>query len=123
MVPTTFFAGLLIYCWAAVNTLNGQLAFVIVYGYFAAGVQSLFPATLSSLTTDLKKMGVRVGMVFSIISIACLTGPPLAGALIRRKGGDYLYAQIFGGTVVMCGSLFLIAARVAKTGFQFKQRM
>jgi MFS family permease len=123
MVPTTFFAGLLIYCWAAVNTLNGQLAFVIVYGYFAAGVQSLFPATLSSLTTDLKKMGVRVGMVFSIISIACLTGPPLAGALIHRKGGDYLYAQIFGGTVVMCGSLFLIAARVAKTGFQFKQRM
>ena len=78
-------------------------------------MQGLFPATLASLTTNLKKMGVRIGMVFSIISIACLTGPPLAGALIQKRQGDYLYAQMFGGTVMLCGALLLVGARLAQT--------
>ena len=123
LIPASFFAGLLLYCWAAVYTLNGEVAFIVVFGYSAAGVQSMFPATLSSLTVDLKKMGVRIGMVFSIISVACLTGSPLAGALIQRKQGEYLYAQIFAGSVMVCGSLMLVAARVAQTGFKFRQRM
>ena len=115
LIPTVFFAGLLLYCWAAIKSLNGQIVFVVIYGYFGAGVQSLFPTTCSSLTTDLQKMGVRIGMVFSIISIACLTGPPLAGALIQRRHGDYLYAQVFGGTVMICGSLLLVGASIAQT--------
>lgn len=78
---------------------------------------------LSSLTTDLEKMGVRIGMVFSIISIVCLTGPPLAGRLIQKGEGDYVYAQIFGGTTLLCGSLTLVGARVARTSFRLKQRM
>lgn len=94
-----------------------------MYGNFAAGIQGLFPATLSSLTANLKKMGVRIGMVFSIVGVACLTGSQLAGVLIQRKQGDYLYAQIFGGSVVICSSLLLVAARVVQTGFKFKQRM
>ncbi|SLM39700.1 Major facilitator superfamily domain, general substrate transporter [Lasallia pustulata] len=123
LIPTVFCAGVLLYCWTAVHSMGGQIVFVIIYGYFGAGVQGLFPATLSSLTTDMKKMGVRIGMVFSIISIACLTGPPLAGALIQKREGDYLYAQIFGGTVMVCGSLTLIAARIAQTGWNLKRRM
>lgn len=77
-------------------------------------MQSLFPATLLTLTRDLKKMGVRIGMVFSIISLACLIGPPLAGALIQSNEGNYLHAQIFGGTTMICGSLMLVGARVAQ---------
>ena len=116
LIATISLAGLLVYCWAAVSSLNGHFVFVVFYGYFGAGVQGLFPATLASLTTDLKKMGVRIGMVFSIISIACLTGPPLAGALIQKRQCDYLYAQMFGGTVMLCGALLLVGARLAQTG-------
>lgn len=57
LIPFAFVAGLLIYCWAAISSSGGLLAFDIVYGLFAAGIQSLFPATLFSLTTDLKKAG------------------------------------------------------------------
>lgn len=95
----------------------------MVYGLFAAGIQSLFPATTSSLTTDMKKAGVRMGMVFSIVSLASLTGSPLAGALIQERGGSYLYAQMFSGTVFFCGCLTLIAARLAKTGRKFVARV
>jgi len=113
----------LLFSWAAVNSFDELIAFVIIYGFFANGVQSLFPATTPSLTMDLSKTGVRTGMVFSIASIACLTGPPLAGVLIQKKDGHFLYAQMFGGAVMLAGSLTLVGARVAKTGSNLKQRM
>lgn len=70
LIPFAFISGLLIYCWAAVHSSGGLIGFAVIYGLFAAGIQSLFPATLSSLTTDLKKAGVRMGMVFSLVSFA-----------------------------------------------------
>lgn len=97
--------------------------FTAIYGFFGGGIQSLFPSALSSLTTDLSKAGTRIGMVFSIVSIATLTGPPLAGALIGRDDGQYLYAQLFGGTSMILGSLLLVGARVSQTGFVLKRRM
>jgi hypothetical protein len=62
-------------------------------------------------------------MCFSVISIACLTGPPLAGALIQIDGGRFLFAQAFGGSAFVGGSLTLVAARVAKNGFEWRVRM
>lgn len=99
------------------------MVFCIIYGIFAAGVQSLFPAACASLTTDLKKMGVRTGMCFTVVSIACLTGPPLAGVLIQSDDGGFLYAQVFGGSAFMGGSLTLLAARFAKNGWDINNHM
>jgi predicted MFS family arabinose efflux permease len=123
LTPVAFFSGVLLYSWAAVNSLAGLFVFCVIYGFFAAGVQSLFPAACASLTTDLKKMGVRTGMCFSVISVACLTGPPLAGALIQRDDGGFLFAQIFGGSAFMGGSFTLFAARLAKNGIDLKEHM
>ena len=109
-------SGVLVYSWAAVHSINGLWAFVIVYGFFGSGVQSLFPPALGSLTTDLNKLGIRIGMVFSIISIGCLTGPPIAGALIQADHGDYLYAQMFGGSIMMFGATLLVGGRLVGTG-------
>ncbi|MCJ1457028.1 hypothetical protein MMC28_007394 [Mycoblastus sanguinarius] len=117
LIPFVFVSGLLLYCWAAVSSKGGLVGFAVVYGLFAAGIQALFPATTSSLTTDLKKAGVRMGMIFSVVSFACLTGPPLAGALIQRRDGGYLYAQIFAGSVLMGGCATLVASRFAKKGW------
>lgn len=116
LIPTALMSGILLYCWVSVQDYGGLVAFAVVYGYVGAGVQSLFPATLASLTDDLSKMGTRVGMVFTIYGIAVLTGSPICGALVSSSGGDYLPAQIFAGTVIIGGSLLLLAARQAKLG-------
>ena len=105
----------MLYSWMAVSSLSGFTAFVILYGICANAVQTLFPSTLSSLTTDLTKMGTRIGMVFSIGSIACLTGTPIAGALISLDDGGYRFAQIFAGTTVVLGAGILLAARLAQS--------
>lgn len=64
-----------------------------------------------------------MGMGFSVVSFAVLTGPPLAGALIQKNNGNYLYAQMWAGATLLCGGLTLVAARLAKTGFVLKERI
>jgi predicted MFS family arabinose efflux permease len=112
-----FSAGLIIFCWAFVHDHTGLIGFSIAYGVFAGGIQSLFPASVTTLTTDMKKAGVRLGMVFSIVSFATLTGPPLAGALIQQGHGKYLYAEMWAGASMIAGFLTLVAAKIAKAGW------
>jgi MFS family permease len=123
IIPFAAISCLLLYCWIAVKSVAGLWAFAIVYGMFAAGIQSLFPATLTSLTNDPKRAGVRMGMVFSVVSFAVLTGPPIAGALISMAHGKYVYAQIFGGSSMVAGLATLVAARVAKAGTKLKVKV
>lgn len=115
-------SGIAVFCWAFTNTLSSLWAFIIIYGFFGAGVQSLFPPALGSLTTDLSKLGVQIGMIFSIISVGCLTGPPIAGALIQAHGGNYLYAQMFGGSIMVVGASLITVGRVWKTGPHFLRK-
>ncbi|TEY87402.1 hypothetical protein BOTCAL_0002g00080 [Botryotinia calthae] len=115
LVPIAVIDSLLCFCWIAVSSRGGLYAWAVMYGIFAAGIQGLFPATLSSLTTDLRKAGVRMGMVFTVVSFAVLTGPPIGGVLIQRKNGGYEYAQIFAAVDLLVGTAFLIMARLAKS--------
>ena len=94
MIPTVLIAAVMLYSWAAVHSSAGVYAFAAIYGLPSAGIQTLWPATLSSLTSDPKKMGTRIGMGFSIGSFASLTGSPLGGALVSVDKGRYLDAQI-----------------------------
>ena len=99
------------YTWIAVRDLPGLFVFCCLYGSFAAAVQALFPASCASLTEDVGKMGARTGMAFAVVSVATLTGPPLGGALVQAmeaRGGGYLYAQVFGGSVLVIGAGLLV---------------
>ena len=115
LIPVTAASALLSFSWIAVRSKSDIYAWAIIYGLVGAAIQSLFPATLSSLTTNLSMMGTRMGMIFTIVSFAVLTGPPIAGQLIQRDGGRYSYAQIFTGLVLLVGCGFLIAARLAQS--------
>lgn len=115
LIPTVFGASVCIFAWAGVSSIPGQYVWIIFIGYFGAGIQSLFPSTIASLTRDLSKAGTRLGMIFAICSIPNLTGPPLAGRLISAAGGSYIGAQIWGGCCLLIGACLLFAARVART--------
>ena len=121
LIPFSLATGVVSYGWSGVKDLGGLYAFAAVYGLAAAGIQSLFPATLSTLTTDLKKTGVRMGMVLSVVGVAALIGSPIAGALIQEGNGEYLYAQMFMGSVIITGTMTLVAARIAKMGLVWKR--
>lgn len=123
LIPCTSTTAVMIFGWMGVRSMGDMYAFTVLYGFFAAGVQSLFPAASSSLTTDLKKTGIRFGMLLSIVSFASLTGSPIAGALIQIRNGDYLYAQVFGALSMTVGTAVLVAARYKFAGSALKTRV
>jgi hypothetical protein len=100
-------AGVLMGCWISVKTMSSMWALVVFYGLFSAATQSMFPASMTTLTADPSKQGVRSGMGFSIVSFATLSGCPIAGQLIQTHNGRYLSAQEFACASMLCGSVFV----------------
>lgn len=124
IVIASAIASLIMYCMMAVDSKPGIYVWAVAYGMFGAAVQSLFPAVLGSLTKhDLTKGGVRIGMIFTIVSFAVLSGPPIAGALVEKGNGSYTYAWLFAGTSIIIGSCFMALARFHTTGLVFKVRI
>ncbi|KAH6886461.1 riboflavin transporter MCH5 [Thelonectria olida] len=113
-VPNTIGACVLAFSWIAVRDSEGLYAWAVVYGPFAAAIQSLFPTGISLLTQDLSKIGVRMGMAFTIVSFSTLTGPPIAGAIIDAQGGEYWGAQVFAGVSLALGTGFMVATKVVR---------
>lgn len=115
----TAIAGTIMFCWSVVGSWSGLMIWAAFYGFFGSGVQGLFTAALAGLTTDLQKMGIRIGMVLSIGSFAALTGSPLAGSLIESNGGDYFNMQVFGGSCLLVAAGVNTMAALAGKGFFF----
>ncbi|GAB1197156.1 hypothetical protein APSETT444_006447 [Aspergillus pseudonomiae] len=123
LIPWVALCGILIYCWAAVHSVAELYVFAVFYGLASAAAMGLFAGTVPSLTKDISKIGTRVGMVLTLTSVAPLTGPSVAGAMIANAGGNYLPAQIWAGTSLLVGTAALIAARVLALGWQFRVKM
>lgn len=124
-IPIALSASITVFAWMAVDDTAGLYAWSCAYGIFAAGIQSLFPAALSFLTTDLRKIGVRMGMIFTIVSFAVLTGPPICGVIID-SGAGYKGAQAFSASALAVGAGFLFAVklvRMKKTGAGWLDRV
>lgn len=108
---------MILYCWIGVgDSRAGLYVFAAIYGLVASAIQSLFAVSLAALTDDLSQLGTRMGMVFSVVAFASLTGSPVAGALIQADGGTYLGAQLWAATSMLLGALALAIARVGRTG-------
>jgi len=118
MIPLVILTAATLYCWIAVKDEAGLWTFSIFCGVFSSGINTLFPTALSQLTSDLSKMETRIGMVFTILSFATLTGMPIGGALIDPSpgGSSYLGLELFSATAMLAGAAFLLLARTAKVG-------
>ncbi|KAH7270906.1 major facilitator superfamily domain-containing protein, partial [Fusarium solani] len=113
-VPTAGLGALLVWCWIAVNSQAGLYVWAAVSGPALGGIQAMFPSALASLTMDPSKQGTRIGMVFTIVSFAVLTGTPIAGTLISAMNGRYIGAQAFAGACLTLGTGFLAVSREVK---------
>ncbi|RAK96663.1 MFS general substrate transporter, partial [Aspergillus ibericus CBS 121593] len=117
LIPLSFASAIVILCWIAVSSVGGLYAFTVVYGLVGGAAQSLFPATATTMTPDIKRTGTRLGMILSIVGFATLTGPAIEGALISRDSGRYIGAQLFAGVCIILGAFAAVAVRVVKVGW------
>ncbi|KAF7190929.1 Aspyridones efflux protein apdF [Pseudocercospora fuligena] len=125
LIPFAYLCGIMMFGWIGIHSEAGLFVFAAIYGSGSACIQALWPAVIGSLNKvpDLKKAGVRMGMAFTVVSFASLTGPPLAGAIVQQMGGNYLGAQLWGGISFFTGATLLVATRVSLVGWDPKGRI
>lgn len=96
------------------------LLFAGFYGFFSGAFVSLGPAIVGQIS-EIKQIGIRTGTVYLVVSIAALTGSPIAGALVALNDGQFEYMQIFCGVSMLIGTGLFIAARVVKIGWKWEK--
>ncbi|KAI0122243.1 MFS general substrate transporter [Daldinia grandis] len=115
LVPLAIAASVLYFGWIGVRDPTALYVFAVLSGIINGGVQTIAMAGLPSLTIDLSKVGTRSGMIMTVGSFACLTGPPIAGALIDVADGRYLYMQIWAGCIMLLSAFFVAASWYARS--------
>ncbi|KAI0096702.1 MFS monocarboxylate transporter [Nemania sp. FL0031] len=121
-IPTATLVAIVLYTWPAVAYEKTPLyVFAAAYGLVASAIQSLFIMALAALTADLSQLGTRMGMVFSIVAFATLTGSPIADAIVQASGGSYLGAQLWAASSMLLGAMALVVARVIKVGWTLEK--
>lgn len=98
------------------GSLGVYIAFAVLYGFTSGAFVGMVPALLGQISLDVRKIGVRQGVLFTCISLASLTGSPIAGAIMSQQQGAYWGLQVFAGGMVVVSALFFIATRVKLVG-------
>ena len=99
------------------------IVFSLLYGFASGAFVGMVPALLGQISPDVTKTGVRQGVLFACISIASLTGSPIAGAILSRQNGVYWGLQVFAGAMMVASVLFFTAARGALTGLSLAKKV
>jgi MFS family permease len=110
ILPFSFATAVLIFAWLGVSTSAGLIVFALLYGFFSGALISLLPSILMALASNVGEVGIRIGIGFFGTSFGCLTGTPIAGALL---GDDLQWWKptVFAGVSVFVGTICMVIAR------------
>ncbi|EIW56757.1 MFS general substrate transporter [Trametes versicolor FP-101664 SS1] len=112
LVPCAFLAGLsTLLLWSTAHTLPQLLVYAAMYGLFSGAFNALIVPCIAQIS-DIREIGMRIGLLYSIISFPSLIGNPTAGALLRVCHGSYTGLIVLSGVSVMVGSLFMLASKL-----------
>ena len=126
----TAFGSLLVLAMWIPSALSSSAAptivFAALFGLSLGCFAAILPALVAQITTDIRKIGVRLGATFFVTAWASLTGQPIAGALAQRGDGlgnmEYVYLKVFCGVTMALGAAFLTAARIASKGWNVLEK-
>ncbi|KAH7402456.1 major facilitator superfamily domain-containing protein [Pyrenochaeta sp. MPI-SDFR-AT-0127] len=120
-----FASGVLALCWIVIDKESTFIAFSILWGFFSAALVTVPSAAFANITPDLSRLGTRLGMSWSVSSLATLTGAPIAGALLKKTNGqtNFIGVQVWSGVCLMIGTgwlcvLWVATVRVQKKGWK-----
>ncbi|EPE09106.1 major facilitator superfamily transporter [Ophiostoma piceae UAMH 11346] len=111
LCPVAYSCALFCFSWIAIKDQVGLYVWISLYGIVAGALQALFPAGLTSLTTDMSKIGQRIGLGFTFIGAAVIFGPPAAGAMVTALDGSYIGTQAYAGSLLVVGASLVVASK------------
>ncbi|CAL1713796.1 unnamed protein product [Somion occarium] len=112
LIPSAFLAGLCtLVFWSFAKTTAEIMLYAILYGFFSGAFNALIIPCIAQIS-DIREIGVRIGILYSIISFPSLCGGPAAGELLKLQHGSYEGMIAFSGAAVAFGSLFMLWSRL-----------
>ncbi|KAF2455321.1 putative MFS monocarboxylate transporter [Lineolata rhizophorae] len=118
----SFTAIMVLALWIPGSSNATTIVFASAYGLGSGTFVSMLPALIAQIS-DVRKIGVRNGSVFALISIAGLTSNPIGGAIMSSQDNDFLGLQIFCGVMQCAGTLSILASRVSLAGFDPRKKV
>ncbi|KAH5439795.1 hypothetical protein HBI47_045170 [Parastagonospora nodorum] len=117
-----FASGVLALSWISIEKESTFIAFSILWGFFSAALVTVPSAAFANITPDLSRLGTRLGMSWSVSSIASLIGAPIAGALLKKKDGrtDFIGVKVWSAVCLMLGTMWLVVLYVVTVRTQKK---
>ncbi|KAI9822327.1 MAG: hypothetical protein M1827_000045 [Pycnora praestabilis] len=112
MIIMSYFSAIIVLAiWLPSRSNAPIIVFAALYGFGSGAFVSMTPAIIAQIS-DIRKIGVRNGTLFALISVGALTGNPIGGALISHDHGGFTGLQIFSGVTLAAGSTMFLVARV-----------
>lgn len=105
----SFFAGIIVLALALPASSNAAfIVFAILYGFASGAYVSLAPAQIAYIS-KVEQIGVRMGVLFSVVSFAGLAGNPIAGQIVKSSMDGL---NIFAGVLLLSGAISFTITRM-----------
>lgn len=103
------------------GTKAGTAVFALLFGLGSGSNISLTPVCIGQLCR-IENYGRYYSTCFSIVSLGCLSGVPIAGKILDMSGGKFNGLVIFVGCCYAGGLLAFYCARVLAVGQGLRQK-
>ncbi|KAI5119258.1 hypothetical protein M0805_007261 [Coniferiporia weirii] len=125
LVPVAILQAISVFAiWTTAMGVPQTIVFALIFGVSSASYSSIASSCVAQITDNHSLIGTRTGMFTAAMAPGILAGPPIAGALLALRSHDspsvsgagdfrYLWAQFFGGAMLLTGAGFALAARIA----------
>ncbi|KAH7353922.1 major facilitator superfamily transporter [Plectosphaerella cucumerina] len=113
MIAVLVASAVVMWGWLGIINFGGLVVFSLLYGLFSGGVVSMTPTVVVKLTTDMSRVGTRMGMLMFASGTTLLIGTPIAGAILGDFSRTRWLATIgYGAAGLTLSSLCFCAAKV-----------
>jgi MFS family permease len=115
LTPAVTITAILAFVWIRVHTVPGIIILAVFYGFFSGGFVSLPPVVMATMTSDVRNLGTRMGMVFAVTSTGLLIGTPIGGAILSDTN-EYLGVQLFTACCLTMSACLFTTVRFLRSG-------
>jgi MFS family permease len=99
------------------DTAPGLIAFALLFGLGSGSNISLTPVCTGQVC-PVEQYGRYYSTCFSIVSLGCLTGVPLAGMILHTDGGSYRGMILYVGSCYAGGLMAFLWVRLITTDWR-----
>jgi predicted MFS family arabinose efflux permease len=111
LIAINLITGAIAFCLPHIHSHAGLFVWTAFFGFFSGAIISLSPAAFAEFTPSPQLIGTYSGQAMAVISIAALTGSPVAGAILDNHGWGSL--SMFMGIVMIAGGACAAVGRLA----------